>query len=61
MPESLKKLEDMDAVLAQEDVTNWTNEVETPHFLSLHFSKVFKNLTGVSPSKFREQSVGKGE
>lgn len=33
-PESLKKLEDMDAILAQEDVTNWTNEMEIPHLLS---------------------------
>lgn len=31
------------------------------YFSSRHFSKVFKNLTGVSPSEFREQIVGKGE
>lgn len=29
-PESLKKLEDMDTILAQADVTNWTNKDETP-------------------------------
>lgn len=33
VPESLKKLEDMDAILAHEDITNWTNEAKTLHIL----------------------------